>query len=153
MAQYCGQGDVLVHPTAMLVLDKTPPPAPVGLDVTARDPDDPWHFDTLWCEANTSQIDTSKFGARLRWSWPRAAERQAPDLAEFRVYLRKGASNTLTAKVVPTVVAVDPGTRRTSSPLPCNYRRARRLQTLLARLFASKKPRRRSDTHRASRPR
>lgn len=92
LAMWTGLGDNLVHPQGMLVLDKTPPPAPSNLEVDVADVDDPWHLGKAWLEANAKLVGTSTFGARVRWSWPRTAERQAPDLAEFRVYLRLGAS-------------------------------------------------------------
>lgn len=92
MALWAGLGDNPVHPEAMLVLDKTPPPAPVGLEVDVVDIADPWQLGKAWLDANPKLVGASTFGVRVRWSWPRTADRQAPDLAEFRVYLRPGAA-------------------------------------------------------------
>lgn len=92
LAMWAGLGDSLVHPHAMLVLDNTPPPAPSGLEVEVVDLADLWQPGKAWLEANAKLVSTSTFGARVRWNWPRTAERQAPDLQEFRVYLRPGAS-------------------------------------------------------------
>lgn len=92
MALWTGLGDNPVHPEAMLVLDKTPPPAPVGLQVDVVDIADPWQLGKAWLDANAKVVGVSTFGVRVRWSWPRTADRQAPDLAEFRVYLRPGAA-------------------------------------------------------------
>ncbi len=89
-----GFAETQLHPSAMRVLDKSPPPAPSGLEVDAIDPLDPMVQQSQWFADNQMKVAAAGFSARVRWVWPWTAQREAPDLAEFRVYGRAGIGNT-----------------------------------------------------------
>jgi hypothetical protein len=88
--------DAVVHPDAVLVLDKTPPPAPVGVEASALDPGDPFVIRDAayhgWRAALPAAVRDTLVGLRVRWRWTAAQMRQAPDTAEFRVYFNEGTA-------------------------------------------------------------
>ena len=86
--------DRAIHPFAVQLLDKMPPPPPTGIEAYALDPDDPTVLqDTAykeWREANPEQVSL-----RVRWQWTQAHMSQAPDMREFRIYYYPGQINAL----------------------------------------------------------
>ena len=87
-------GDRAIHPFAVGLLDKMPPPPPTGIEAYALDPDDPTVLKdaayNAWRGANPEQV-----GLRVRWQWTQAHMRQAPDVREFRLYYHPGQMNAL----------------------------------------------------------
>ena len=87
-------GDRAIHPFAVRLLDKMPPPPPTGIEAYALDPNDPTVLKdaayNAWRGANPEQV-----GLRVRWQWTQAHMRQAPDVREFRIYYHPGQMNAL----------------------------------------------------------
>ncbi|HWN43314.1 MAG TPA: fibronectin type III domain-containing protein [Thermoanaerobaculia bacterium] len=83
-----------IHPFAVALLDKIPPPRPTGLEATCLDPLDRW---VLQDEAYTKWRDAHKdvVGLRVSWRWTLAHMNQAPDTREFRLYYLPGRLNEL----------------------------------------------------------
>lgn len=104
-------GDRMVHPFAIGLLDKIPPPPPTGTEAFALDPEDPFlQRDTAynaWFDTLTPQEQTSVIGLRVRWNWTEAHMRQAPDTKEFRIYYQGGRLNTLLGRTVDVTAAGD----------------------------------------------
>jgi hypothetical protein len=106
-------GDRVVHPFAVRLLVKTPPPRPSGIEASALDPNDPlvvkdaaysaW-WDELrraaWYIALSEDERRNLIGLRVRWLWTTAHMRQAPDTREFRIYFELGLLNTLFGRAV-----------------------------------------------------
>jgi hypothetical protein len=91
---------------AVALLDKIPPPAPLGVEAWALDPDDQWvladpTYDA-WRANNTNLV-----GLRVRWRWTLMQQIQAPDTREFRLYYQPGRWNALLGNV-GTVTAASP---------------------------------------------
>lgn len=88
--------DAVVHPSAVRVLDKIPPPPPVGVEATVLDPRDPYVIaDAAYLAWRTSlpvAVRGTLVGLRVRWRWTATQIRQAPDTKEFRVYFNPGGS-------------------------------------------------------------
>lgn len=113
--------DALVNPFAVRLLDKTPPPPPTAIEAYALDPADPtlmkdsvynawWTAlkDAPWYQALSEVEKKELIGLRVRWQWPEAYMRQAPDTREFRIYYHPGQMNALigrTIQVTPAGVA------------------------------------------------
>jgi hypothetical protein len=91
--------DAAVHPFAIGLLDKMPPPPPTGVEAFALDPGDPFlqrdaaYVD--WFATLSSAEKASVIGLRVRWNWTQALMRQAPDAKEFRIYYQSGRLNSL----------------------------------------------------------
>ena len=86
---------------AVNLLDLTPPPAPTRVQAWVLDPQDVFLTKdaayTTWRNAliASDPVNGPKIiGLRVRWSWPSKAILQAPDAAEFRVYIQPGAFPT-----------------------------------------------------------
>lgn len=84
--------DAIVHPDAVQVLDKVPPPAPVGVEAVALDPQDPFVTRDARYEAWRAAVGDAIVGLRVRWRWTATQMRQAPDTAEFRLYWNGGTT-------------------------------------------------------------
>lgn len=86
-------GDGVVHPSAVCLLDTTPPPPPIELRAEALDPaaDDDWKR-----RLDERGLDPL-VGLRVRWTWTAAHARQAPDLREFRIHFQPGGLNVVEA--------------------------------------------------------
>jgi hypothetical protein len=106
-------GDKSVHPFAIGLLDKVPPPPPTGTEAFALDPEDPFvqrdvAYNT-WFDTLSASEKTSVVGLRVCWNWTEAHMRQAPDTKEFRIYYQGGRLNTLLGQttVVTAVSATE----------------------------------------------
>ncbi|GAB89862.1 hypothetical protein GORHZ_073_00050 [Gordonia rhizosphera NBRC 16068] len=79
-----------VHPYAVCLLDKIPPPAPTSVEAYALDPDDPTvvrdEAHEAWLKTLSEPERSTVIGLRVRWDWTDAHMRQAPDTQEFRIY-------------------------------------------------------------------
>lgn len=93
--------DAEIHPFAVHLLSKTPPPAVAGLEAWALDPLDPSlagdpAFDAWravgWWDALPAADQAKRTGLRVRWRWEPAQMIQAPRLKEFRLYLGPGGT-------------------------------------------------------------
>lgn len=87
-------GDRSIHSFAVQVLDKVAPPAPTGVEAFALDPLDPFlqrdgAYNT-WFATLSPTEQQSLIGLRVSWEWTWAHMRQAPDTAEFRIYVHAG---------------------------------------------------------------
>lgn len=102
-------GDRVVHPYAIGLLDKLPPPPPSGTEAFALDPADPFvqrdAVHDAWFNSLSAAERTSVIGLRVRWSWTTAHMRQAPDTKEFRVYFQGGRLNTLLGRTAAVTAA------------------------------------------------
>lgn len=91
--------DAAVHPFAVRLLSKAPPPKPPGVEAWALDPLDPslsgeaaydaWHATGWWSGLPTAD-QPRRAGLRVRWRWEPAQMAQAPRTREFRIYLSPG---------------------------------------------------------------
>lgn len=88
--------DAVVHPSAVRILDKTPPPPAVGVEASALDPRDPYlNADAVyqaWRAGLPPAIRSGLVGVRVRWRWTATQMRQAPDVREFRIYYNSGTT-------------------------------------------------------------
>jgi hypothetical protein len=107
--------DMVVHPTAIRLLDRSLPPPPTGVEALALDDADPtlvkdaayhtWRAGieaAAWFKALSSDSQRTFTGLRVRWLWTHTQIRQAPDVAEFRIYFQPGQVNVLQGTVVST---------------------------------------------------
>lgn len=105
--------DAVVHPFAVHLLDKIPPPPPTGIEAYALDPADPavikddaynawWTALTAsaWYQALSEPEKKKLIGLRVRWQWTEAHMRQAPDAHEFRIYYHPDRLNALLGRTV-----------------------------------------------------
>jgi hypothetical protein len=101
-------GDTVVHPSAVRLLVKIPPPAPPGIEASALDPADPtvvkdaaytawWNAlaASAWYQALSQDQKRNLIGLRVRWLWTTAQMEQAPHIDEFRIYYQPGPLNAL----------------------------------------------------------
>lgn len=92
-------GDRAIHPSAVRLLDKTPPPPPTGFEAFALDPADPFVIKdatyAAWWATLSSAEQNGVIGLRVRWLWTFQDMRQAPQTREFRVYYHPGQANAL----------------------------------------------------------
>jgi hypothetical protein len=86
--------DAVVHPSAVQVLDKTPPPPPVGVEAATLDPLDPYVIADApylaWRAGLLAAVRDTLVGLRVTWRWTVSQASQAPDTNEFRVYFNPG---------------------------------------------------------------
>jgi hypothetical protein len=90
-------GNTVIHPFAVRLLDKLPPPYPTGVEAFALDPADPTVLRDQtyndWRATLSSAEQNTVIGLRVRWQWTEELERQAPDTREFRIYFQPGQLN------------------------------------------------------------
>jgi len=91
-----------LHPFAIQLLDKIPPPPPAALEAYALDPRDPTLLKDAayndWFQSLSEDERQNVIGLRVRWLWPHTHIRQAPDTREFRVYYQPGQLNALVGR-------------------------------------------------------
>ena len=108
-----GAANDQVHPFAICLLDKTPPPRVPGVEADALDPDDPLllrdaAFNTWWNNIEASwwnQPTTNRdqvLPLRVRWKWSFAQMLQAPDTKEFRIYFNPGTNPPAPDYAIPS---------------------------------------------------
>ncbi len=93
------------HPFAVALLDKTPPPVPLGVEAWALDPDDRWLLVDPPYEKWRATVSKDLVGLRVRWRWTYLQQLQAPDTREFRLYYQPGRWNALLGRVVSVTAA------------------------------------------------
>ena len=96
-------GDTVVHPSAVRLLSKVPPPPPVAVEAYALDPLDPTlvkdaRYDA-WFASLSNAEQTSLTGLRVRWIWSAQAMLQAPRTREFRIYYSSGRPNAVFGRI------------------------------------------------------
>lgn len=98
----------LVHPTAVRLLDKSPPPPPTAIEAFALDPTDPTVLRDAayqsWFNSLSPAERQSIVGLRVRWQWTADQMRQAPDAKEFRIYFQPGRTNVLLGRISAVAV-------------------------------------------------
>jgi len=105
------ESDTEIHPSAVRLLDKVPPPYPPGIEAYALDPRDPTvlkdpSYNNWWTTLNAAE-QTNVIGLRVRWLWTFEQMRQAPDTREFRIYYHPGATNALLGRTISVSAASD----------------------------------------------
>ncbi|HEX5718724.1 MAG TPA: hypothetical protein VF179_21365, partial [Thermoanaerobaculia bacterium] len=89
-----------IHSYAVALLDKIPPPPPLGVEAWALDPLDRWLLEDppylKWRKDNGDKL----VGLRVRWRWTQMQQVQARDTREFRLYYQPGRWNALLAMTV-----------------------------------------------------
>lgn len=83
-------------PTQLLLRDEIPPPLPTAVEAYPLDPEDRFiqrdqAYDN-WFASLDASIRQKIFGVRVRWTWTRPNQQQAPDTKEFRLYFHPGAT-------------------------------------------------------------
>jgi hypothetical protein len=98
------QGDRTIHPFAIRLLDKLPPPPPAGIEAYALDPADPLVVQDAaykeWHSSLSLGDQKNLIGLRVRWAWSAAHMLQAPDTREFRLYYQPGRLNALLSRIL-----------------------------------------------------
>ena len=98
----------VIHPSAVRLLDKSPPPPPTAIEAFALDPADPTVLRDAayqaWLSALSPAERSSVVGLRVRWQWTADQMRQAPDAAEFRIYFQPGRTNVLLGHISAVTV-------------------------------------------------
>lgn len=101
---YQPTGHRQIHSFAVALLDKIPPPTPLGVEAWALDPLDRWILeDELY--KKWREDDEDLVGLRVRWRWTLLQQIQAPDTREFRIYYQPGRWNALLGKTVKVIAA------------------------------------------------
>jgi hypothetical protein len=84
------EGDRAIHPDAVQILDRTPPPSPAAVEAWALDPKDPFVIRdaayNAWRTALPQAVSDTLVGLRVRWRWTGSQIQQAPDTSAFRIY-------------------------------------------------------------------
>jgi hypothetical protein len=93
------------HTFAVALLDKTPPPVPLGVEAWALDPLDRWLLEDKPYNNWRATVSPDLVGLRVRWRWTYLQQLQAPDTREFRIYYQPGRWNALLARVVSVTAA------------------------------------------------
>lgn len=104
-----GQSTALSPPVAVELRDEVAPPAPADFHVKYLDPT-PDPEDTQVpprladrslgpAERDWVRAGGGRHGLRLRWRWTANLREQAPDAAEFRVYVHPGRPNLVTGRI------------------------------------------------------
>jgi hypothetical protein len=112
------EGERQIHPYALGLLDKTPPPVPAAVEAYALDPNDPtilrdadymawWAALTRanWYQDLSAQERANVIGLRVRWRWTSNQQIQAPDTREFRIYFQPGLINVRLGRITATAAA------------------------------------------------
>jgi hypothetical protein len=91
-----GPSDAQIHPFAVRLLVKTPPPVVPGIEAWTLDPLDPdlagearydsWTTQGWWNGLSAAE-KRKRAGLRVRWRWDPEQMAQAPRTKEFRIYL------------------------------------------------------------------
>ena len=93
----------VVHPFAIQLLDKIPPPPPTAIEAFALDPRDPAVVRDAayqrWAGSFPGEVRDKLVGLRVRWHWTPSQGQQAPDLREFRLYLEPGPMNARMGRI------------------------------------------------------
>lgn len=92
-------GNRPIDPFAVALLDKVPPPTPIGVEAWALDPEDRWLFADAAYETWRATVSSALIGLRVRWRWTLMQQIQAPDTREFRVYWQPGRWNAILANI------------------------------------------------------
>lgn len=99
-------GNRAIHPFAVQLLDKLPPPPPTGVEAQALDPEDPYLLRDAayqtWAGGLSATEKANLIGLRVRWRWPVTHQQQASDTAEFRLYYHPGSAAPTPDVPVPT---------------------------------------------------
>ncbi|HEY0313200.1 MAG TPA: hypothetical protein VGC56_11975 [Allosphingosinicella sp.] len=91
--------DAHIHPFAVRLLVKAPPPVVPGVEASTLDPLDPdlageARYDSWkaqgWWNALSAADKRKRAGVRVRWRWDPEQMAQAPRTKEFRIYLSSG---------------------------------------------------------------
>ncbi|HTG35304.1 MAG TPA: hypothetical protein VLB76_20480 [Thermoanaerobaculia bacterium] len=93
------------HAFAVALLDKTPPPVPLGVEAWALDPLDRWLLADQPYNDWRAAVSPDLVGLRVGWRWTYLQQLQAPDTREFRIYYQPGRWNALLGRVVSVAVA------------------------------------------------
>jgi hypothetical protein len=93
------------HPFAVALLDKTPPPVPLGVEAWALDPLDRWLLEDQSYKDWRAAVSPDLVGLRVHWRWTYLQQLQAPDTREFRIYYQPGRWNALLGRVQRVTVA------------------------------------------------
>jgi hypothetical protein len=101
---YQPTGNKSIDPYAVALLDKMPPPTPLGVEAWALDPDDQWVLADAAYDAWRAS-DANLVGLRVRWRWTLMQQIQAPDTHEFRLYYQPGRWNALLGNVETVTAA------------------------------------------------
>jgi hypothetical protein len=97
------------HAFAVALLDKVPPPIPLGVEAWALDPPDRWVLaDQAYTAWRSDYPDL--VGLRVRWRWTFLQQIQAPDTREFRIYYQPGRWNALLGRIVKVVAVATSNT-------------------------------------------
>ena len=105
----------VVHPFAIRLLDKRPPPPPTGVEAHILDPADPHVFqDEVYKAWRANNKDT--VGLRVSWLWTPAHYQQAPDTREFRIYFQPGRLNALVGRTTTASVKGEESVVQTDVP-------------------------------------
>jgi hypothetical protein len=87
-----------IHPYAVALLDKIPPPPPLGVEAWALDPLDRWLIKDQRYNAWRA-LDANRVGLRVSWRWTLMQQIQAPDTTQFRIYYQPGRWNAVLGRV------------------------------------------------------
>ena len=96
----------LRHRLAVHLEDRTAPPPPTDVVAWALDPGDP-HVQQDGSYQDWRPKHPKAVGLRVAWRWPWSHMLQAPDLAEFRIYLQTTPLNARPSRI--TAVSPAPG--------------------------------------------
>jgi hypothetical protein len=93
-------GEATINTFGIELLDKLPPPIPMGVEAFLLDPADPFVVKdaayNTWRTANPTAI-----GVRVRWQWTQRHADQAPDTVEFRLYYHPGPNAPTNPQLAP----------------------------------------------------
>jgi hypothetical protein len=94
-------GNSIIHPFAVHLLDKIPPPPPTGIEAYALDPLDPYVLkDDSYDTWRNKEENKEALGLRVSWLWTPAHMQQAPDTREFRIYYQPQQMNSISGRTL-----------------------------------------------------
>ncbi|MEA2602071.1 MAG: hypothetical protein QOF89_3063 [Acidobacteriota bacterium] len=93
------------HSFAVALLDKIPPPVPLGVEAWALDPLDRWLIADQPYKSWRATVTPDLVGLRVNWRWTYLQQLQAADTREFRLYYQPGRWNALLGKIVKVTAA------------------------------------------------
>ncbi len=101
----------IVHPFAIQLLDKIPPPPPTAIEAYALDPADPYVLKDVaynaWRDSLSPSERETLVGLRVSWQWRLSHFLQAPDTREFRIYYQPNHFNAEVGEIVSVTAAGD----------------------------------------------